>query len=200
MTQLLAYHNDPAIKAKYLARVKAHRLADHIVQKIGWEPGNGSPPRGCAVGCTLESCAHARYPLELGVPLVLAYLEDRIFEGLSPTDALDWPGWFLHVIPVGADLSQVGPRFLRRVLARRREALNTLRLTAALHQQVEAALRQTETVLENWASAGMVDARAARSAERSAASAARSAESAAEYKWMAQALLEELHAAPVNSQ
>ena len=29
---MLAYHNDPAVKAKYVARFAAHRAADEVVQ------------------------------------------------------------------------------------------------------------------------------------------------------------------------
>ena len=58
-----AFHNDPAIKEKYLSRVRAHRAADELIRGTGWD-GH----RGCAIGCTLESYDHARYPIELGVP------------------------------------------------------------------------------------------------------------------------------------
>ena len=50
---LRAYHNDPATKRRYLARVRAHRLADELVQGTGFET-NGQT-RGCAVGCTLNA-------------------------------------------------------------------------------------------------------------------------------------------------
>ncbi len=70
-TPMLAYHNDPAVKALYLARVRAHRLADNLIQGTTWTDG-----KGCAIGCTLESYDHRRYPIELGIPTVLAHLED----------------------------------------------------------------------------------------------------------------------------
>jgi len=101
-----AFHNDPAIKTKYLDRVRAHRAADNLIQGTGWEDG-----KGCAVGCTLESYDHARYPIELGVPEVLAYLEDGLFERLPPSHAQLWPERFLTSINVGADLSGVWPQF-----------------------------------------------------------------------------------------
>jgi hypothetical protein len=34
---MLAYHNDNAIRQKYLARVEQHRLADEIVKGQYWE-------------------------------------------------------------------------------------------------------------------------------------------------------------------
>ena len=41
MTKLLAFHNDPEIKAKYVARVKAHAEADEIIKGKYWEDGKG---------------------------------------------------------------------------------------------------------------------------------------------------------------
>lgn len=46
---MLAYHNDPKIKLKYVARFEAHRVADEVIQGQGWEDG-----KGCFVGCTLR--------------------------------------------------------------------------------------------------------------------------------------------------
>jgi hypothetical protein len=103
---MLSFHNDPAIKKKYLSRVRAHAKADELTQGIGWSNG-----KGCAIGCTLEAYDHSRYPIELGIPQILARLEDRIFEGLSRADAQKWPARFLSAIRVGRDLSEVWPKF-----------------------------------------------------------------------------------------
>jgi hypothetical protein len=104
---LIAFHGNPAIRAKYLARVRAHRAADQIVHGQYWEDG-----KGCAVGCTIHSSDHASYETELGIPTALAYLEDRMFESMSNGKALEWPERFLKAVPVGADLSGVVPQFL----------------------------------------------------------------------------------------
>jgi hypothetical protein len=93
---MTSFHNDPTIKEKYLARVRMHRAADNLIQGTGWEYG-----KGCAVGCTLENYSHSRYPIELGLPEWLAFLEDHIFEALSTDDAMAWPEAFLSAIPVG---------------------------------------------------------------------------------------------------
>ena len=106
---MLAFHNSPEIKARYLARVAAHRAADEIVQGVGFER-NGKV-RGCAVGCTLDRYDHAAYESELGIPVVLAHLEDRIHENLPLAEAIDWPGRFLAAPRPGADLSDVWPEF-----------------------------------------------------------------------------------------
>lgn len=48
-SKLVAFHGSQEIKNKYLSRLKAHYIADEIIQGIGWENG-----KGCAVGCTLK--------------------------------------------------------------------------------------------------------------------------------------------------
>lgn len=103
---LLAFHNDPAIKEKYVARVKAHAAKDQIVKGQYWEDG-----KGCAVGCTIHSNEHEDYETELGIPEIIARLEDRIFENLPNELAMTWPLRFLEAIPVGRDLSKIWPKF-----------------------------------------------------------------------------------------
>src|SRR5437868_8992456 len=99
---LRAFHGDPAIKAKYLERVRAHREADQLVRGLYWDGW-----KGCAVGCTIHSGDHRAYETELGIPRNVAHLEDSIFERLRPGDAQDWPERFLEAIAVGADLALV---------------------------------------------------------------------------------------------
>lgn len=36
-----AFHNDPAIKAKYLARVDKHMKADNLIRGTGWDGFSG---------------------------------------------------------------------------------------------------------------------------------------------------------------
>jgi hypothetical protein len=108
-TTLIAYHGDPKIKAKYLRRVRAHRRADELVQGTGWADG-----KGCAVGCTLDAYRHSRYPIELGIPEVLARLEDALFEQIPRRNRdawLAWPEEFLAAIKPGADLAPVWPQW-----------------------------------------------------------------------------------------
>ena len=97
-----AFHNDPKIKALYLRRIRAHVKADELIRGTGWNSG-----RGCAVGCTLNAYDHNAYETELGIPVMLAYIEDDIFESLPIADAMRWPEQFLKAISVGADLSKV---------------------------------------------------------------------------------------------
>ena len=106
-----AFHNDPKIKTKYLARVRAHAAADQIIKGIYWENG-----KGCAVGCTIHSNDHSSYETELGIPMWLAYVQDRIFEGLNNGNAKRWPVEFLEAIAPGQDLEKIKIPFLIFVL------------------------------------------------------------------------------------
>lgn len=91
-----SFNNDTKVKAKYVARLKAHKLADEIQKGYYWENG-----KGCAVGCTIHSNRHDAYETELGLPKWLAYLEDEIFEGLANEEAKEFPLAFLKAIPIG---------------------------------------------------------------------------------------------------
>jgi len=187
-----AFHNDPAVKAKYLARVQAHAAADKLIQGAGWDGF-----KGCAVGCTLEAYDHSRYPIELGLPAWLARLEDSIFEGLPTELAMTWPERFLQAIPVGAELEVVRHRLavvrLDRLIALQTDALaaNTGDVLNAITQVItvlevvkrchvgEITGEHCSVSFESAESAAWSAWSAARSAESAARSAAESAESAA---------------------
>lgn len=104
---LRAFHGDPAIKEFYLARVRAHRAADDIIRGTYGDADGASGWRGCAVGCTIHGGNHSAYVQELGIPTVIADIEERLFEEMPLSTAMDWPVEFLESIPVGADLSRV---------------------------------------------------------------------------------------------
>jgi hypothetical protein len=110
---MLTFLNDPKLKEQRIAQVRAHRLADQLVKGKYWEDG-----KGCAVGCTIHSGNHEDYETELGIPVELAYLEDRIFESLDNGNAMMWPERFLAAIPVGVDLrgTHINKRFVLALL------------------------------------------------------------------------------------
>ena len=112
---MLSFHSDSAIKANYLARVAGHADADEIVKGRYWENG-----KGCAVGCTIHGESHESFERELGVPRMLAWLEDVIFEGLPNRLAKTWPERFLSSIAPGRDLAPVGWQFLHWLLTESR--------------------------------------------------------------------------------
>jgi hypothetical protein len=103
---LISFHGDPAIKEKYLKRLEAHKAADEIIQGATGQDG-----KGCAVWCTLDNYSHSSYENELGIPMMLAKLEDRIFEGLSVEESKDFPIRFLSAIPIGKDLGNIYKHF-----------------------------------------------------------------------------------------
>ncbi len=87
---MLAFHGKKEVKAEFVARVKAHALADEIVHGHYWERG-----KGCAVGCTIHGSDHGEYEVQLGIPRILARLEDCIFEGMENGDSKKFPLRFL---------------------------------------------------------------------------------------------------------
>ncbi len=122
-----AYHNKPELKQMMVEEAIKHRKADSLLQNFGYGKTEGDQFKGCAVGCTLHSLEvklgkeiiyndHSAYERELGIPQILARLEDGIFERLPKKEAMTWPQRFLEAAPVGADLSKVGDKFLHWLL------------------------------------------------------------------------------------
>ena len=172
---MLAYYNDPKIKNDILSQLADHASADQIVKGQYWKNG-----KGCAVGCTIHSGNHMDYEDRFGIPVMLARLEDRIFEGLPNEAAMKWPTRFMSAIEPGADLSLVGWKFQYWLLTD--EEVNP----GINHPLVKDSIKQCADVLIPLTKGQPVDQKAAnamnaeRSAARSAASAAWSAAESAE--------------------
>jgi hypothetical protein len=120
----------------------------------------------------LDNYDHSRYPTELGIPEMLAFLEDTIFEGLKNGKAQEWPEQFLEAIRPGADLSRVGWKFIHWLLTESK-------IGAYDHELVSDAVQQCAAVIEPLTRGEKADVSAARSAESAARSAARSAANSA---------------------
>ena len=165
---MLSFHNDPAVKGKYVARLQVHHAADEIVQGKYWENG-----KGCAVGCTIHGSDHKAYEDELGLPEWLARLEDVIFEGLPNDKAKDFACDFLEAIPVGKDLNRVKWQFCAFVLRENITHVMLLDISDQLKKQVIDAIRVCLKLHEDAIETGewpkSAAALAARSAARSAA-------------------------------
>src|SRR5690606_15257740 len=145
--KLLSFHNDPAIKEKYLNRLYLHYKADEIIQGTYWQNG-----KGCAVGCTVHSRSHESYESELGIPRVLAYLEDGIFEGLPNEKAKEFPIQFLEAIPVGVDLEPVWRKFMIWLLIDENEGVIRHAKTAETKKVIKDVAKAFKTASrEKWA-------------------------------------------------
>jgi hypothetical protein len=103
---MLTFNNDKKVKAHYVARVRAHQKADEIIHGEYWADG-----KGCAVGCTIHGSDHSAYERELGIPRIIARLEDRIFEGMNNGKSQKFPLRFIQAVPVGKDLDKVWRKF-----------------------------------------------------------------------------------------
>jgi hypothetical protein len=170
-----AFHNDPAIKALYLARVRAHRAADEIVHGYYWENGHG-----CGVGCTIHGSSHAAYEADLGIPRILARLEDSIFEALDSPDDTMWPEQFLDAIPVGAILSMVWPHFALALLSDNQYGiLQYVQQPQYIQQKI--AIEMVVVYYRQWISDDIKPAAAATAAVAVAAYAAAAVAAAAAY-------------------
>src|ERR1700682_3860870 len=117
---ILGYFRHPNLKSFLLAQLAQHCEADRLIKGDYWVDG-----KGCAVGCTIEALRHFNghggriqshrdhglYETELGIPRILARLEDRFFEVLDNGRSQAWPERFSSAVRVGADLAMVWPRF-----------------------------------------------------------------------------------------
>ena len=130
---MLSYHNDPAVKEKFVLRFAAHRAADEVVQGQGFEEN-----RGCFVGCTLDNYDHGQFPKELGWPEWLAHLADAIFEGIPESEAAQFGTDLLATVPVGVDLEPV--RFHIAITRHKRQLMRLQTNTEPYAVQCVAAL------------------------------------------------------------
>ncbi len=229
-----AYRGIQELKMTMVAAAIRHREADRLAQGLGYGKLDASGKwRGCAVGCTIQTINlkqrrqiwfgdHVAYESELGVPRMLAYLEDGIFEALPKAAALTWPERFLQAIPVGADLSGVGDRFLHWLLvdpvagvmqfARTKPARKAIQDVARVYVKkiggATVARKQWEAVREAaWRAGHAAAAYAADAATDNTAAAADAADAAADVGTgkkkarvrQAKKLLELMAAAPVTT-
>jgi hypothetical protein len=188
MTLLRAFHNDAKIKEKYLSRVRAHKAADEIIHGTYGEQV-GMTYKGCAVGCTIHSGTHAAYEAELGIPQILARLEDGIFEGLNSPRDKEWPEQFLESVPVGVDLSNIWPQFAIWILideqwgvlqfAKKDKTKESIKAVAKFYQESKYAKPEHyDEIRKIRAAAYAADATAAAAAAYAAAVAAYAAAAA----------------------
>jgi hypothetical protein len=179
---LVAFHGKQETKEFYLKRLNDHRLNDELIKGTYWENG-----RGCGIGCTVHSGDHAAYEKQLGIPRVLARLEDGLFEALPNGEAMLWPERFLSAIQPGADLSLIWPRFAVWMLVDAKWGVLQFALTEQSKTSIQSVADGYKSVIEgatpNWQE--IAAAAAAAAADAAAAAAARWAAAAA--RWAAAA-------------
>ena len=189
---LRAYHGDPAVKAKYIARMRAHQKADELIHDMYWKNGKGG-----AIGCTVHSNDRTAYETDLGMPEWFASLEDMIFENLSEAASFRFPMRLLSAIPVGfAEWDRLYHKFCAYVL---RDICRFDRtvfpdVAAAVDDIVRLHEQMTESDDQAWSAALLAAKLAARSAAGSASRSAQSAAFAAEESAESAALLAALAA------
>ena len=97
-----AYFNDPAIKAKYVGRYKAHMAQDAVIQGTGYDAG-----KGCFIGCTLLNYNHIQFEKELNLPVWSGYLADVYFEHAPSNVAAQFGLDVLQAIQCGQNIEPV---------------------------------------------------------------------------------------------
>lgn len=152
-----AYHNDAAIKARLIARIRANADADEIVNGLYWRGSEDFVLWGYRYRGVPPWLAEQ----EAGIPASLAHLEDRIFKGLPPPLAKEWPLRFAEAVPAGADLSMVTPRFLLWLI---RDG----EISGRNHPLVRDVMAGVVRLLEVWCSEARAKAKAAKAAARAA--------------------------------
>ena len=160
------------LKSALVAEIRKHREQDQVIQgNYGYfEEGKF---RGCAVGCAIDSLFrlggnilphypsgdHGAYERELGIPKILAELQDVIHEGLSDESFPTWPERFMEAVPTETELSIVFPKFawwlsyyLLKCYSEDKVAIVVGQLLRAcspvgIRKDIDKALRGADTVL-----------------------------------------------------
>lgn len=110
---LRAFRGDPRIKAQTLSQVRAQPQNCKLYSTLGGRRTR----RASAVALTTLGKGLDAYEGELGIPTLLANIEEAIFKNLPPSEAAAWPERFLQAASVGADLSRVWLRLAIWILS-----------------------------------------------------------------------------------
>jgi hypothetical protein len=124
--KLLAWYGSQPLKEEVMERLRKHREADSIVQRIyqRLDQDKALGYRGCAIGCTLPPRPPAAEPWEVGVvdepeswhgevedlygiDARIGEAIDDIFESLPVDECGAFAVDVMEAIPVRADLSEV---------------------------------------------------------------------------------------------
>jgi len=191
---MLSYQGDAGLKARFVGHVARHQAEDRVLQGTYGVVDGESVWKGCAVACSLRSLdeisgrelrtenkSHADLSARLGIPLELAYLEDRTFEGLSVELAREWPARFAEAIPVGRDLTMVWPRLALWMLSDPESGV----LRLARTERTRAGIAGVVDLYQRWVETG--EKPAVEEWQKARASAAADADDASVYAYYAAA-------------
>lgn len=116
MADAIAFHGDPAIKARAQAQLRRHVEAGNFVYFPAWEDGKAN-----AIGAVVEADDTAAYATRLGYPIALVETLPMIINGFRPLpEAARFAEAWLARTPVGGDLSAVVSRMILDLLAKPR--------------------------------------------------------------------------------
>ena len=107
---ILAWHNEPELKASALERLREHQRLETIVQGSYW---SSRFERGCQLGCLTHTNrdTHGAAELLFGIAKRIGYWLEAVFEGLPSEEATQWVIESTEAIPVGAELSRCHHHF-----------------------------------------------------------------------------------------
>jgi len=195
---------DSEMASTVMAELKYHHDNDQIIKGVYWEKG-----KGCAVGCLLKSGNHIEYEEKFGIPVLLARLEDILFEGLESKASKLWPQRFMGAaLAVGESreermklLTQVGWQFFHWMVAD--ELPKSVIGEGKVFEDVRESIAQVAETLKPLADGRKVDAaelaRVSKAAHAAAADAhaahAANYAAAVAYRCMADKLIELIEAA-----
>src|SRR5437899_1195851 len=134
---LTAWHNDPNLKTRIMIALHEDQNRDRYIRGNYASLMDGQW-RGCHIGCLVmastratnhdatgqlvddiehEMSWHAKAEELYGIPRALAYLWDRVYEGIPGNEAPAFAVASVDAVPVGADLSLVTSHVMLDLLA-----------------------------------------------------------------------------------
>ena len=102
----LSFLDNTYMKEHYINQVKEVISRGMLNQGVYWLNGQQKE------GISLTPSLHSKYESALGIPEMIAKIEDKIFIGLPSPEYKDFPLQFISAIPVGVDLTITWKRIM----------------------------------------------------------------------------------------
>jgi len=133
---MLSFHNNPAIKEKYLVSLRKLRSAGGLEQR-----GCRINGKWCSVNCDIHGLNLYDSEIVLGIPSRLVFIEHRLFELLPRKIAKDFAVNFFEAIPIGKSLDVTRWRFSILLLKENIDQVLLLNISRRLKMQVVQVIR-----------------------------------------------------------